>query len=405
MRSRQIGFALVTAFVLVSALYTGEALYYYALCVMAGILLISVVSLAFISIQFNYLQALSPASGTKGETLYLDITLYNDTLFIFPYIRLHYQLLPSREKSIKRSASFSVLPRSNARIREKIDCPFRGRFSIGLMQVDFCDIFGILLVTRRLEANQWQKPLTLQIRPRIVAMESLPLPAQEVESVIPQHTHQTEDTAQINSLREYQDGDTLRKVHWKATARTGILMIKEYELQATASPMVYLDCNTLHLEAFDRLLIEDLLIECAVAAGSYLLKAGLSMDLVVHNPQRAQQHFGHLEEFGALYQYLSDFQFAGNQPIEGILLDELSQMYHVGCVYIITQEITAQTYDLLIQLSKTSHIDITVFWAHLTPEEDFPVEKLRMIYEMREHGIHVVELTPPLGLAGKEAAT
>ena len=61
MRSRQIGFALVTAFVLVSALYTGEALYYYALCVMAGILLISVVSLAFISIQFNYLQALSPA--------------------------------------------------------------------------------------------------------------------------------------------------------------------------------------------------------------------------------------------------------------------------------------------------------------------------------------------------------
>ena len=97
MRSRQICFALVLAFVLVSALYTGEALYYVALAVMGVILLVSLTSLVIIAIQFNYLQSLTPKSGTKGDTLNLEITLYNDTLFIFPYIRLHYRMLPSRE--------------------------------------------------------------------------------------------------------------------------------------------------------------------------------------------------------------------------------------------------------------------------------------------------------------------
>lgn len=401
MRSRQICFALVLAFVLVSALYTGEALYYVALAVMGGILLISLTSLVIIAIQFNYLQALAPEIGTKGDMLNLDITLYNDTLFIFPYIRLHYRMLPSREAAVRRSTSFSVMPRSNARISEPIYCPFRGRFPIGLTSVDFCDIFGLFRVTRRVGANQWQKPLNLLIKPRIVELPGLPLPSQEVESAIPRNTQRTEESAQVNGLRDYQIGDTMRRVHWKATARTGSLMIKEYEMQATASPIIYMDCCTSSLEEIDRLIIEDLLIECVVSAGNYLLGQGLEFDLVMHNPHRIQQHFAHLEEFGTLYRFMTDLRVQGTQSLEGILLDELSQMFNVGCVYIITQEITAKTYDLLMQLRKTSHIDVTIFWVHLMPEEDFSPERTRMIYEMRDHGIHVFDLSPEDDLAGK----
>jgi hypothetical protein len=50
-----------------------------------------------------------------------------------------------------------------------------------------------------------------------------------------------EDQTRMNGIRDYGIGDSQKKIHWRATARRGSLMVKEYE--PTVTPIIQLFLN------------------------------------------------------------------------------------------------------------------------------------------------------------------
>lgn len=56
-----------------------------------------------------------------------------------------------------------------------------------------------------------------------------------------QHTRSTEVDYYDVGIREHQSGDSLRQVHWKATARHGKLMVRQENYVATARSLIVLD--------------------------------------------------------------------------------------------------------------------------------------------------------------------
>jgi len=57
---------------------------------------------------------------------------------------------------------------------------------------------------------------------------------------------------EYRSLREYRPGDDLRDIHWKATARTGRAVIREYDRAAAEALWVSLDVSTTAGDASER---------------------------------------------------------------------------------------------------------------------------------------------------------
>ena len=49
------------------------------------------------------------------------------------------------------------------------------------------------------------------------------------------------ESADFHGIRPYVQGDDLRRVHWKATAHTGKMAIKEFEYRYTGAVQVILD--------------------------------------------------------------------------------------------------------------------------------------------------------------------
>jgi uncharacterized protein (DUF58 family) len=114
----------------------------------------------------------------------------------------------------------------------------RGEFTVGPLRVRVADAFGLVEISRSFSTTS-----TLVVTPR-----TFPLPRAaaaagssclgEGDGGMRTRSAIGEDDA---APRLYQDGDGLRRVHWKSTARFGELMVRQEEHQRRNSASVFLD--------------------------------------------------------------------------------------------------------------------------------------------------------------------
>src|SRR5262249_20348767 len=80
------------------------------------------------------------------------------------------------------------------------------------------------------------------VHPRVHEIVPLPELGGEGIDTDSRHVLGRPDTAgEFHTLREYGAGDDLRRVHWKATARRGRMMVRQHESRRRSPVLVMLD--------------------------------------------------------------------------------------------------------------------------------------------------------------------
>lgn len=86
----------------------------------------------------------------------------------------------------------------------------------------------------------WAAPVDLYVRPRMVGVESLgPGSVRDLEG-IPSDEISMSDLS-FHALREYVIGDDLRHVHWRSSARTGRLHVRQYHDTRRSHAVILVD--------------------------------------------------------------------------------------------------------------------------------------------------------------------
>jgi uncharacterized protein (DUF58 family) len=131
----------------------------------------------------------------------------------------------------------AATPAVPAIARYEVHCRARGVFAVGPAEISLADPFG--LSERRVRVGAADR---LTVYPKVEPLIGLPAvrgldPSQQ--SARPTFApHGGED---FFTLREYQFGDDLRRVHWPSSARRDSLMIKQLEVPWQAHALVLLD--------------------------------------------------------------------------------------------------------------------------------------------------------------------
>lgn len=114
----------------------------------------------------------------------------------------------------------------------------RGRYAFDDVRVEIADPFGLERVAVPLPA-----PGALLVYPRLVRLEHL-------FSETGAHSHdgrrlllRRQTGFELHGVREYAQGESLRRVHWRSTARRGQLMVKELEDAPRDEIAVLLDAD------------------------------------------------------------------------------------------------------------------------------------------------------------------
>lgn len=100
----------------------------------------------------------------------------------------------------------------------------RGRFEIGPMSVRVSDAFGLVELGRAFRTT-----VPLIVTPRTVPLPVIPLGGGWTGSGDNRPRAFAFGSAEDVTVREYRQGDDLRRVHWRSSARTGELMVRREE--------------------------------------------------------------------------------------------------------------------------------------------------------------------------------
>jgi uncharacterized protein (DUF58 family) len=116
----------------------------------------------------------------------------------------------------------------------------RGELVVGPLSIRRSDPFGLFQTNRTVGEK-----VSVLVEPNIYPLD--PRPAGRLRHLEgPRSDKATQGTMTFHSLREYTLGDDIRRVHWRSSARTGTLMVKEQVDTSLPSTVVVLDTDAAH---------------------------------------------------------------------------------------------------------------------------------------------------------------
>ncbi|MBI3861772.1 MAG: DUF58 domain-containing protein [Planctomycetia bacterium] len=136
----------------------------------------------------------------------------------------------------RRMNIMQLAPHGQKSLLYQVTFLMRGYYQLGPLLLESGDLFGL---HRRFRVAT--KPHFILVFPKVLPLEGYDLASRRPIGEV-RLTHRLfEDPTRISGVREYQNGDALNRIHWRATARTGSLHCKMYEPSCIAGMTLLLD--------------------------------------------------------------------------------------------------------------------------------------------------------------------
>jgi uncharacterized protein (DUF58 family) len=230
----------------------------------------------------------------------------------------------------------------------------RGRYVVEGVHATIDDPFGLARAELDLDARG-----SLLVYPRLVLLDRLfsesGAHAQDGRRLLLRRPSGFD----LHSVREYEQGESLRKVHWKTTARRGQLMVKELEDAPRDEIAVILDADSSAVvgESFD----------VQVRAAGSILRAhaahGRQAVLAVNSAQRPVARVSSLEGdwLGALG-VLAAAEADGTRPVVELLQRESGPASRAFETVVVTARLSGPLATRLVQRALSGQ-GVSVVWV------------------------------------------
>jgi uncharacterized protein (DUF58 family) len=263
-----------------------------------------------------------------GEEVVYEIEVANRKLLPLPWLQIEDELpeqvtllkgttTPSHEGRVILNSMFPINWYHRIKRRYRMKCLQRGAFIFGPAKISSGDLFGLFRRERR-----YEKPDFLMVFPRLVPLDKLGIPSKQLFGDIRLKSHLFQDPVLTSGVRDYHFGDSMKRIHWKSSARQRRLQTKIYEPTTTVDISIFLDVRTVktpHWGSVPQLL--ELAIITAAAISGHALDEGFRVGLHVNQltlfsngPVRVP-HSQHADQLLHILEALSQLHQVESLPI------------------------------------------------------------------------------------------
>jgi uncharacterized protein (DUF58 family) len=213
---------------------------------------------------------LSDTNVAPGSRVTVTLEIRNLTTARTPVFLVE-DRLPAPLGRPARMVVTGVRPRGRHEVSYTLLPQTRGRYIVGPVAIDVGDAFG--LTRRRIVLDERGE---LLVTPEVEDLSAPPDPSNGVSVGGARARKLLRAGEDYFTMRSFQEGDDLRRIHWPSVARTGDMMIRQDEASARASSLIFVDnreaaLGRSHTPAFERA------VSCAASVGVLLARHGFAL--------------------------------------------------------------------------------------------------------------------------------
>lgn len=317
MRKYRILFLCLWILSLVSISFFGGAVSY---GFFFGMSLLPVVCLIYIScvyFRFKIYQELGSRNMVCGEPQDYDFILQNESSFAFSGVGVRLFSDFSYVEELPGDVEYELLPGDRFTYKTRMVCRYRGEYEVGIREVVVTDFLRLFRVS-------YANPGVIKavVRPRLVLLEEL---KGMEEFQAPLQREILSGTEPDILVRNYGEGDSLRQIHWKSTARQGKLVTRTVVGEEKQGIILFCDMTRFGRKAEEYLPLENRMLETFLALGYFLARKDMGFSACYAQKIPVRMQIGGMADFDHFYQSVSMTVFGENGDFLSLVEQEVSR--------------------------------------------------------------------------------
>lgn len=223
-------------------------------------------------LRFRLYQELEDREAVCSQSVNYHFELKNDDKFGFAGVSVKLFSDFSYVEDPIEDMEFELLPGERSSFDTRLVCRYRGEYEVGVKEIVVTDFFGIFRL-------HYKNPGTIKalVAPRIPHVTDLrSIPQLSVAALQEPYGEELEPDTEV---RDYLEGDALKYVNWKVSARAGSLKVRKYIGEKKQGITILLDTHRVSSRMQEYLPVENREMEVMLALLHYFVENRVSVSV------------------------------------------------------------------------------------------------------------------------------
>ena len=379
-------FLLLLSFIL--ALTYGGVLFYYIFYATLFTLIANGIYIylinAYIEIEIIFEADYLYAGDTADCTTILKCDLYLPV----PYIEIKSEVFKVAFTEYTAQL-ISLTAEESQWIKNRIIFHKRGIYNLGKVDLKIRDVFNVLEIRKSFYTKD-----SVKVYPRIYEIVNLTSGGKDVFRESIDFKGNNEDQFTIKDVREYRQGDSLKKIHWKLSARYGELYVKNSESISGEQTVIFVDLNKKNNDYDAYGVYEEKVVDIAISIINTLWKKDIQTKVYINSKQPREFNILGKEDFNDLLEYFIKQESDSELDFSEYIQNNYYKIHRVNKLVAIAAKIDEKLTFNIISI-KNSGYSIALY--HSVEEE----EDLRLAQELKIRGIECLGFQALTNLQGE----
>lgn len=304
MRKYRVLFLCLWILSLVSISFYGGVVSYGFFFGVSFLPVISLIYIACVYSRFKIYQELGSRNMVCDQPEDYFFILQNESSFAFTGVSVRLFSDFSYVEELPGDVEYELLPGDRFMYRTRLVCRYRGEYEVGVKDVVVTDFLRLFRV-------RYANPGTIKavVRPKLVQIEEL-RGVEEFQAPVWREILSGEEPDIL--VREYVEGDPLKQIHWKSTARQGKLLTRTRIGEEKQGISLFCDMTRFGRTAEEYLPLENKILETFLALGYFFARRDIGFSTYYAQREPVRKQIRGMRDFDAFYQDVSMAVFGEN---------------------------------------------------------------------------------------------
>lgn len=340
-----------------------------------GFLLTFLIGLGFIMVHRKWLFVdikFEKRIYSSGENDVFTMIVQNNSLIPAPYVTIKNKALTLINGRYNGDA-ISLSLDEGKMIKHEINFRTRGIYNFGEIQVSFKDLFCLFEVNNNLERDG-----LIKVYPKIYNIEKTILRGSDIFKNAVSNSSSIEDMYSMKDVRKYQDGDNLKRINWKVSAKYNDLYVRNYDTVSGQEFNIFLDMNEKNYELDGNGLMEEHMVDFCISLINYMVQKEIKTKLFINALTPGNYDVESKEDFDKVMENFLTQKSDGQFEFIKFINSNVHEIASLSGMGIVTGNVNERLTDYLMTLKDKGH-NILLFYNMISPTESVNVSLLQKI--------------------------